>query len=253
VTATEQSSRTARSPGRPRGPRPTRRLRSARLKITLAVAGGAALLGGAAWALFGSSLFAVRSVQLSGLGPISREQVLAAARITIGTPLITVNTNAIARRVDRLTLVQSAQVRRSWPDAIVIKTVPRSPVFAVRAGDRYDVMDSYGVILGHERKPGSGLVLLKAQVKFVAALRGNVGVRAAGTVVRRLPAWLRRRLAAVRTQGAVVILILRPRITVVWGTAAWETEKAESLAVLLPTKATYYDVSDPQSAVTGGH
>jgi cell division protein FtsQ len=251
MTATQHARPTVA--GRPPGPRASRRFGSGRWKTALIVAAGATLLGGAAWALFGSSLFAVRSVQLSGLGPIPRRQVLAAARITIGTPLISVDTNAIARRVDRLTLVQSAQVRRSWPDAIVITTVPRRPVFAVRAGDRYDVMDSYGVILGHEPRPGGGLVLLTAQGMSASALRGDAGVRAAGTVVRTLPAWLRLRLTEVRTRGAVVILILRPGLEVVWGTAASEAAKAETLAVLMRTKAAYYDVSDPHSAVTGGH
>ncbi len=150
-------------------------------------------------------------------------------------------------------VVRSVQVGgRSWPDSIVIAVVPRAPTFLVRAGRGYEVIDSYGVVLGHAPWPHAGLVLLTAPAWPATALRGNSAVLAAGAVVRRLPGWLRHRLAEVRVrQGSNVILILRPRITVVWGGAARAAAKAAELAVLVRTKATYFDVSDPGSAVTG--
>lgn len=211
------------------------------------------LAAGAAWALLGSSFFVVRTVRVIGPGSIPRQEVLAAAAaagVNRGTPLIRVDTSAVARRVDKITQVQSARVQRSWPDVIVITTVPRRPVFAVRAGRIYDVIDAYGVILARVSKPGSGLVSLKSPGQ-PATLRGDPAVLAAGTVVRRLPVWLRHRLTAVRTSGSQVILILRHGVTVIWGGTAAERAKAEEVAVLLRTKATYVDVSDPESATTG--
>ncbi len=228
---------------------PARRRRPASWKAAFFVLAAGALVAGAAWALLGSSFLVVRSVQLEGAGQIPRREVLAAARIRIGTPLIRVDTGAVARRVAGITQVQSAQVRRSWPDAIVITLVPRTPVFAVRAGHRYDVVDSYGVILGQVSRPGARLVLLRSSAR-PDALRGSAAVLVAGTVVRRLPVWLKHRLGAVRTAGSTVILILRNGVTVVWGGADRERAKAEEVAVLLRTKATFYDVSDPQSATT---
>jgi hypothetical protein len=95
-------------------------------------------------------------------------------------------------------------------------------------------------------------VLLKAPGGSVTALRENGAVLTAGAVVRRLPGWLRHLVAEVRVrQPSRVTLILRPRITVVWGDATRTAAKAAEIAVLLRTKATYYDVSDPGSAVTG--
>lgn len=221
-------------------------------KTSFFVVAVVALVGGVAWALLGSSFFVVRSVQVTGAGSIPRQQVLAAARVKIGTPLIRVNAAAVARRVDKITRVQSASVRRSWPDSIVIAVVQRTPTFLVRAGRGYDVIDSYGVVLGRGARPRAGLVLLKARAGPVTALRGNAGVLAAGAVVRGLPGWLRHKLTEVRVrQGPGVILMLRPRVTVVWGSAAGAAAKAAEVAVLLRTKATYYDVSDPGSAVTG--
>ncbi len=219
-------------------------------KTAFFVLAAVALVVGIAWGLLGSSFLVVRSVRITGLGPMPRQQVLAAARVRIGTPLIRVDTGAVARRVARLTLVQSASVRRSWPNAIVITMVRRTPLFAVRAGRRYNVLDGYGVVLGHISRPGDGLVLLRPADQGTT-VRGSAVVRAAGIVVRGLPAWLRHKLTAVRTRGSVVILMLRPGITVVWGGVARAAAKAQEVAVLLRTKATYYDVSDPQSATTG--
>lgn len=229
-----------------------RRRRPDPWKTSFFVVAVVALVGAAAWALLGSSFFVVRSVRVSGAGSIPRQKVVAAAAVTIGTPLIRVDAAAVGRRVDKITRVQSATVRRSWPDSIVIDVVPRTPTFVVRAGRGYDVIDSYGVVLGRARGPHGELVLLKGQAGPATALRGSGAVMAAGAVVRRLPGWLRHRLAAVRVrQGERVILILRPRITVVWGGVTRAAAKAAEVAVLLRTKATYYDVSDPGSAVTG--
>jgi cell division protein FtsQ len=229
-----------------------RRRRPDPWKTSFFVVAVVALIGGVAWALLGSSFFVVRSVQVIGAGTISRQRVIAVAGVKIGTPLIRVDTTEIARRVERITRVQSARVRRSWPDSIVISAVPRTPTFLVRDGQGYDVIDSYGVILSHAAGSRAGLVLLKAPAEPVAALRANAGVLAAGAVVRRLPAWLRHRVATVRIRpGPRVVLVLTPRVTVIWGDATRAAAKAAEVAILLRTKATYFDVSDPGSAITG--
>jgi hypothetical protein len=50
---------------------------------------------------------------------------------------------------------------------------------------------------------------------------------------------------------AAVTLDLRGGITVAWGGTDRPTAKAAELAILMRTKATYYDLSDPGAAVTG--
>jgi cell division protein FtsQ len=213
-----------------------------------------ALVVGVGWALLGSSLFVVRTIQVSGPGSVSRAAVLKAARIKIGTPLVRVDTAAVAHRVDQITQVQSARVRRSWPDSVLISTVPRTPTFLVRAGAGrdYDIADSYGVILGSASSRPAGLVLLQSITGPVTGLRRNPAVLAIGTVVRALPAWLRQRVTAARAvRPSRVVLILRGGVTVAWGSPGWTAAKAEEVSVLLHTKASYDDVSDPESAATG--
>jgi cell division protein FtsQ len=212
-----------------------------------------ALAAGVAWALLGSSLLVVRSVRTIGPGHIPRSQVLAAAGIPLGTPLIRIDTGVVARRVEQITQVQVARVTRSWPDAVVIWTRRRTALFAVHTGHGYALVDAYGVTLGTAASPPARLVLLTVPGLAAARLRGSREVLAAGSVVRQLPGWLRRRVSSVQAAGtADVTLLLRGGITVRWGTPGRAADKAREMATLLRTRARYYDVSDPTTAVTGG-
>jgi hypothetical protein len=52
--------------------------------------------------------------------------------------------------------------------------------------------------------------------------------------------------------AATVTLDLRGGITVLWGGTDRPAPKAAELAILMRTRAAYYDLSDPGTAVTGG-
>ncbi|HUZ55047.1 MAG TPA: FtsQ-type POTRA domain-containing protein [Streptosporangiaceae bacterium] len=211
----------------------------------------AALVAGVAWALLGSSFLVVRTVRTTG-SAVPSATVVRAAGIKLGTPLIRVDTAAVAHRVEQIRQVQSARVTLSWPDAIVIWTKSRTAVFAVGASHGYDLVDSYGVVLRWAPSAPRRLVLLKSPGGSAGSLRHDPSVLAAGTVVRKLPSWLRSRVAAVRAAGpADVILILRGGVSVKWGNPGHAAAKASEMAILLRTKAGYYDVSDPNTAVTG--
>ncbi len=220
-------------------------------KVAFFAVAAVGLVAGVAWALLGSSFFVVRSVRISGSVTVPRATVLAAAGIRLGTPLIRVDAGAVARRVERITQVQSARVTTSWPDTVVIWIRRRTAVLAVAAHGGFDRMDRYGVVLGWGRTRPRGLALLANPPGPAGSLRGNEAVFSAGTVVGGLPAWLRERVTAVRATGASVTLLLRGGATVTWGGPGRAAEKAEELAILLRTDARYYDVSDPVTAVTG--
>jgi cell division protein FtsQ len=212
----------------------------------------AAVIAGVAWALLGSSFLVVRSVRITG-SAVPRATVLAAAGIRTGTPLIRIDTRAVARRVERITQVQSARVTVSWPDAVVIWTRQRTAVFAIPAHGGYDLTDPYGVVLRRSAAQPSGLVRLRLPRRAAGPLRRNPSVLAAGSVVRNLPPWLRGRVVSVRAGGpANVIIFLHGGIEVRWGSPAHGPAKASEMAVLLRSGVTYYDVSDPATAVTGG-
>ena len=230
-----------RGPGDKQGPGGAR----ARLMV-------AAIAAAAVWALLGSSLLVVRSITVQGNRVVPRAQVLRAAAIEPGTPLARINTTAVARRVSQLTQIQSAQVSRHWPDSVVIAVRERTPALAVASGGGYALIDRFGVVLAHVAKRPPGMTLL-ATTASLASLRGDPAVGAAVTVLAQLPPQVRRLVRSVTAPSPqAVTLNLRKGITVVWGSTGRPAAKAAELAILMRTNAATYDVSDPDTAVTGG-
>lgn len=210
-----------------------------------------AVLAGAAWALLGSSLLVVRHVEVVGDRLVTAAQVRQAAKIKPGTPLATVNTAAVASRVEQLAPVLSAAVSRSWPDTIVITVRERTPVLAVaEAGGGYQLIDPYGVVVRSAAHRPAGMPLLSPAP---AVLPGSPAIRAAAIVLRQLPPEVRARLRWVSAASAsAVTLHLAGRVTVLWGGAGRAAQKSAELTLLLRTHARYYDISDPDTAVTRG-
>jgi cell division protein FtsQ len=219
----------------------------------------AAIVAGAVWALLGSSLLVVRSVTVTGNHLVPTAEVLQAADVKFGTPLVRINTSAVARRVEGITQVQSARVSRHWPDAVVITVQERTPALAVASGRGYVLIDKFGVAVIRVARRPPGMVVLSWPASSsapsspaLASLRGSPAVRAAVTVLRQLPP---RILGLVRwlavPSASAVTLDLRGGITVRWGGTDRPAAKAAELAILMRTKATYYDLSDPGIAVTG--
>lgn len=206
------------------------------------------LIGIVAWMLLGSRLLTVRSVGVTGTHLVSTSQVLAAADVPIGLPLMRVNTGAVASRIERIPQVQSATVSRAWPDRLAITVVERKATLAVPASSGYDLVDPTGVIVQNVASRPAGL----PRFVPVGALPGNAGLRAAASVVRSLPRWVARRVTSVTAPTAdAVTLYLTGGVTVDWGSAGLTAQKERVLAILMHTHAHYYDVSAPGSAVTG--
>jgi cell division protein FtsQ len=238
-----------RDPGdaatRPR--RPGRRRRA--VIVTLAAA---VIVAVAIWALLGSSLLVVRSVTVTGAGAVPRAEVLRAAEITPGTPLIRVDTGAVARRVEQITQVQSAQVSRDWPDTVVIAIQERTPVLAVASDGGFALVDRFGVVVSHVARRPAGMVLFVTAAD-PGSLRGSPAVRAAVAVLHELPPQILRQVRSVTAPAPdAVTLGLRQGVTVIWGGPSRSAAKAAELKLLMRTKASSYDLSDPYTAVTGG-
>ncbi|HEX8005557.1 MAG TPA: FtsQ-type POTRA domain-containing protein, partial [Trebonia sp.] len=99
-------------PSRPRGRTPWRAA-----FFALAAFG---VIAGVAWALLDSRLLVVRSVTVAGTRMVPATEVVAAADVPLGTPLIRVNTGQVARRVEGIRQVASATVTKNWPDGLTI-------------------------------------------------------------------------------------------------------------------------------------
>lgn len=216
--------------------------------VALAMAGAVAL---AAWALFGSQLLVVRTVQITGIKLVPRSAVLAAAGVEPGTPLIEVNAGQVASRIDAIRQVHSAQVTRSWPDRLVIAVRERTPAVAVSApGGGWDMVDADGVIVTWATSHPVSLPVYTATVP-VTALRGDPDLGAAIAVLAGLPAHLRGSLTSVSAPSPDQVTFQLPGgITVVWGGTDRTAAKARELTTLERTGSHYYDVSAAGVLVT---
>jgi cell division protein FtsQ len=230
----------ARPPGR------GRRWRAAFL--ALAAAG---VIGAAAWVVFGSRLLVVRSVVVTGIHLVPRSEILAVAGVEPGTPLVRVNPAAVAARIDTIRQVRGAQVRRSWPDRVVIVIRERTAALALTApGGGYDLVDAGGVVMQWSASRPADLPLYPTGAPGTS-LRGDPDLAAAAAVLGELPAWLRPSVASVTAPDPdQVTLRLADGTTVLWGGTDRAGAKAAELTVLMHTHMRYYDVSAQGSVLT---
>ena len=209
--------------------------------VALAAAG---VVAAAVWVLFGSPLFVVRSVTVSGTHLVPRSEVLAASGVVPGTPLIRVNTARAAARIAAIPQIRSAQVTRSWPNRLVIVVRERTPALVMPAyGGGYDIADADGVVLKRVTRRPADLPLYPT-VAPEGALRGNPDLAAAVAVLSELPAEMRRSVISVTAPYPdQVTLRLAGGITVLWGDTGQAGVKAQELTVLMRSHLHYYDVS----------
>jgi cell division protein FtsQ len=225
----------------------------------LALAG---ILGVTGWALLGSRLLVVRVITVTGTHLVPDAQVIAAADVPPGTPLIRVDPVKVAARVEAIRQVASAQVTKHWPDGLSIMVHERVAVVAARMPGGYDLLDHDGVIVTASASKPARLPLLVTSVPG-GHLRGDPSVAAVAQVLDALPSWLSRQVARVSVRepsgaGGAQAAGLAPSVTlylsggqtVVWGDATSSGVKARELAILMRDRASYYDLSAPGTVIT---
>ncbi len=202
------------------------------------------IIGVLVWVVGWSSLLVVRSVRVLGTAMLSPEQVRQAAAVPLDTPLIRVEADATADRVRALAPVQSVEVRRGWPNEVVLVVTERVPVAVLPADRGFQLVDGSGVAFAPVAAPPAGLLVVDA--------RGGSEVRrAALDVLTGLPARVRAQVVQVAaTTRDDVRLRLRDGATVVWGSVERGDLKARVLVALLPQDALAYDVSAPELPTT---
>lgn len=223
--------------------RPT--LRS--LKPFLWGALGTVVAGLFAWLIYGTSVFGVREVEVSGSVLASADQVRAAAAVIDGTPLARVDTDQVADRIRTLPSVASVEVSRSWPHTLVVAVVERTPVGVVSIDGSFAVLDGSGVVFNRVPDQPAGVILLE----LASPGPEDPATRAALKVLAALTPELRAAVAGVAAPSPNRIrLQLADGRVIVWGDADRGAAKATVATALLGTDATTIDVSVPDVATT---
>lgn len=235
----------------PQSRRPKARRPRARWVVVLLLLAAMGAAGGVTWALFDWSLFAVRSVAVTGTRLVPESEVLAVADVRPGTPLIRVNIARVAARVLTITQVQGVRVTKDWPDRVVIAVRERTSALAVALpGGGFDLIDANGVIVQSAATRPARLPVYTTTAA-ASSLRGDPDVAAAAAVLGALPASLRSSVTSVIVPSPdQVTLSLRNGVTILWGDAGDAAAKAKELVILMQTHARSYDVSSPATAVT---
>jgi len=217
-----------------------RRIRSARPWLIAAAV--TALAGILAWVIFGTSVLGVARISVRGAGFVGADDIRDAAAVPLGTPMATVDTRAVAERVETILGVAHADVSRDWPSTLTITVRLREAVAVVPVSSGYVLLDPSGVAYRQvtERPPGLTLIILATPGPADPSTTGALAVLAT------LPDALRAQLVRLSAETPSRIqLMLKGGRQIIWGDATDNQAKARAALTLLKGPGTVIDVSAP--------
>lgn len=218
-----------------------RRRRTNRIYLGLGIALVVLLIGYVA--LYFLPVFSVRDVRVVGTRTIPTEAVTERAAVAPGTPLLQVDTHAVARRVAGIPRVDQVTVTRDYPSGLRIDLVERTALVVVEVDGVQHLVDGQGIDFGQgEAPPGTPLLTvgedarsdLPAMVRDLATVFAEVR----GTAGQEITA------VEVKTPASIVLTLLDGRI-VEWGAAGRDHEKAVALQMVLEQPGQVWNVSNP--------
>ena len=192
-----------------------------------------------------SQVFAVKEFRVVG----SREEILSAeqiaqvqetAKIKLDDRIATLDTDAAAQAVVGLSWVSAVEVRRGWPNEVVVALELRIPLARVEGVSASQGVDAQGIVFDHSNLDGLPLIQASGP-PLVAAVKG----------VAAMPENLAKKVARISANSIDSIEIdLKSGSTVKWGSADETGFKAAVLNALLSRRAQVYDVSAPELPTT---
>lgn len=208
--------------------------------VVVAVVAALAVVG--TWVVAFSPVFGVRTVSVRGEKAVTEQRIVDAADVPHGTPLVRLDTAAIAQRVESIDGIYSARVSTSFPSTVVISVVERSPVGVVKQNGHYVLVDRTGdQYRAVDARPADLPVFVVPKGTDARTTGGAVA-----TVASALPTKIRAKVASVQAldPNAVTLLLTDGRV-VRWGSADRSAEKARILPILLQQDGHTFDVTDP--------
>lgn len=269
----DRSGRSARKgAGSPKPPKPPKAPKSAkgsgpqgpgrhlrRAPVLASLIAAVLLVAGGTWVLYGSSWLRVEKVTATGTRVLTPEQVLSAAAVPVGAPLVSVDTDEIESRVrGRLPRIRSVDVVRAWPHGIGLKVTERKPVLLIKKDANFVEVDASGVRFDTVPKAPAGVPVLELRAERSPSARRfdeerllHEAVRVAGA----LPEPIAKETVQVKvgSYDSVVLELTRGR-SVTWGSGEQSDAKGRALTALLKAapKAGHFDVSVPTAPAASG-
>ncbi|MBB5909255.1 cell division protein FtsQ/DivIB [Actinoalloteichus hymeniacidonis] len=193
--------------------------------------------------LWYTPLLAVRAVEIVGNETMIEEEVREAAGVTMGTPMLRLDTETVHGRVAELPGIADVSVARSWPSTAVVTVVEREPVVLLRSADGLWLTDRQGIAYAMVDAPPAGL----PELRVADPGPEDPATLDAVSVVDSLPAEVRSEVVSVSADSVNDIrLELSRGREVRWGEAVESRRKGRVLAALLTREGTVYDVAAPE-------
>lgn len=209
---------------------------------------GLVLIGIGAWVVLASPWLTVRDIKVHGVEFLTGDEVVKAADVPGDVPLVRVDTEQIAKRVQELSPVATVDVERQLPRTLTIRVTERDAVaWTINRGARWAV-DADGVVYRRLAKQPKHLPELRVDLDDSRALKAAAAV--AGSLAEQKPKFAKNvRVVRAETKDSVQLDLKDGRL-VIWGSADDAEQKVASLEALLPIRARRYDVSAPQRPTT---
>jgi cell division protein FtsQ len=209
---------------------PARRRRVPRLTLVVVAATIVVLAAVTTWLVAFSSVLGVKTVTVTGERSVTAQQIVAAARVARGTPLIRLDKGAVAARVEQLPDVAAATVQTKYPSTVQITITERVAVGYVQSDSHFALVDKTGYQYRTVSTKPARLPLF--QVPTGAGAQASAAAEA--VVAAALPPTL---------------LFTDSRV-VQWGSADQSTLKAQILPTLLAQPGRTVDLTNPQVPFT---
>lgn len=178
------------------------------------------------WLLYFSAFLSLKQVVVEGVRTVAPSQIVTQAQLRSGESLAAIDTDGIAARISQMNTVAHVEVRRRWPDTIVIDIVERDRVAVIKAGTEFDVVDQTGFRVEHKKRRPEKLPLLEAD--------DDVARNTALSILHGFPPALAESVESAKAEaGGVITLRLKGGVTVMWGSREDSAEKTKVLQALV--------------------
>jgi cell division protein FtsQ len=225
---------------------------------SVAVGLGLLVAGVAAYGIArGTSMFAVRTVEVSGAPPAVTRQVRQVLAPFRGASLVTLDGTELRARVEALPRVVSVSYDRAFPHTLRVHVRPERPVAVARQGQHAWLVSARGRVLGAVRPTGAASLPRiwlphAVDVETAGALQRRPGGDAAAAAsVLRTHSFPRVRTITYRDGG--LLFVLRDGVEMRVGSTSDLVLKLAVAREIIPVLGAgeYLDVTVPERPVSG--
>ncbi|MFM9095437.1 MAG: cell division protein FtsQ/DivIB [Actinomycetes bacterium] len=188
-----------------------------------------------------STLLTVKKIEVRGNQVVSQDSILELAQVAPNIQLLRLNVSQTSQRIKTISQIKSVDVRRGWPETLVIEVVERTPLAVTDIPEGRYLIDESGVAY----QP----VTFDANLPLIFGSDDQnraIGIKA----WQSFPTWLQAEVVSttVDNPNSIWFLLTSGR-RVDWGNLDKANEKAAVLKVLRRMAASTYDVATPEVPV----